>query len=432
VSRILVIKLAALGDVVQAFGPFAAIRAHHPGARITLLTTPPFAPLLARAPWFDEVWSEGRPGWTDPAALWRLARQLRHAAFDRVYDLQTSGRSSRYRWLVGRGAEWSGIAPGASHPHADPRATPCTRWSGSAGSWRRRASRRFRHRRGLARCRRCRASPCRRASALLVPGASAQRPGKRWPTERFAALAARLGMPCAVVGGPPSAAWPPPSPARWTSPARLRWWSWPRSRAGQALCVGNDTGPTHLAAATWHADDRHLRAGQRSCPVRAARRGRHGAARRTHRRRFGGSGAVGGPFRAEHVAAARPVLPDQPGRFQQSLQRAGSAEIAAAQGLARSLAHHLAEGGQVQRPGRLRHDLAHRGKDVGWRIPRPKRCAQPSRAASRSRPITSSAAERTMGPSSGCATSRVRRSAARRRSSSGTKSASEESKVNSS
>ena len=46
--RILVIKLAALGDVVQAFGHFAAIRAHHPGAYITLLTTPPFAPLLAR------------------------------------------------------------------------------------------------------------------------------------------------------------------------------------------------------------------------------------------------------------------------------------------------------------------------------------------------------------------------------------------------
>ena len=34
--RVLVIKLAALGDFAQAFGPFAAIRAHHPGARITL------------------------------------------------------------------------------------------------------------------------------------------------------------------------------------------------------------------------------------------------------------------------------------------------------------------------------------------------------------------------------------------------------------
>ena len=59
--RILVIKLGALGDFAQAFGPFAAIRAHHPGAEITLLTTPPFAPLARQAPWFDQVWENGRP-----------------------------------------------------------------------------------------------------------------------------------------------------------------------------------------------------------------------------------------------------------------------------------------------------------------------------------------------------------------------------------
>ena len=43
--RVLVIKLGALGDFVQGFGPFAAIRAHHPTAHITLLTTRPFAAL---------------------------------------------------------------------------------------------------------------------------------------------------------------------------------------------------------------------------------------------------------------------------------------------------------------------------------------------------------------------------------------------------
>ena len=34
--RILVIKLGALGDFAQAFGPFAAIRAHHPGLLLVL------------------------------------------------------------------------------------------------------------------------------------------------------------------------------------------------------------------------------------------------------------------------------------------------------------------------------------------------------------------------------------------------------------
>ena len=45
---ILVIRLGALGDFVLSMGPFAAIRAHHPDARIILLTTAPYAE-LARA-----------------------------------------------------------------------------------------------------------------------------------------------------------------------------------------------------------------------------------------------------------------------------------------------------------------------------------------------------------------------------------------------
>jgi hypothetical protein len=47
-SRVLVIKLGALGDFVQALGPMAAIKHHHAGAPITLLTTQPFA-AFARA-----------------------------------------------------------------------------------------------------------------------------------------------------------------------------------------------------------------------------------------------------------------------------------------------------------------------------------------------------------------------------------------------
>ncbi|MDP7425565.1 MAG: ADP-heptose--LPS heptosyltransferase, partial [Rhodospirillales bacterium] len=42
-KKILVIKLGALGDFVQAAGPFAAIRRHHQDAEITLLTAPAFA-----------------------------------------------------------------------------------------------------------------------------------------------------------------------------------------------------------------------------------------------------------------------------------------------------------------------------------------------------------------------------------------------------
>lgn len=252
-ERILVIKLASLGDFVQAFGPFAAIRAHHPAAEITLLTTPPYAGLARRSPWFDRIWEDGRPAWTDIPAVLRLARRLRGAGFRRVYDLQTSARSSRYRLLLPRRVEWSGIARGASHPHANPRRDfmhtierqreqlemagigrfPVPEMDfldGNVSAF------------GL---------PPR--FALLIPGASATRPGKRWPVERYAALAAGLDMPVAVVGGKAEAALA--GEIRAAAPGTLDL----TGRTGfaelgaiarrAAFAVGNDTGPTHLVAA---------------------------------------------------------------------------------------------------------------------------------------------------------------------------------------
>jgi ADP-heptose:LPS heptosyltransferase len=248
--RILVIKLGALGDFAQAFGPFAAIRAHHPGAEITLLTTPPFAPLARQAPWFDLVWEGGRP--KGLAALWALGRQLRAARFDRVYDLQTSDRSSRYHWLVGRGVEWSGIAAGASHPHANPRRdfmhtverqreqlamAGISHFPAPELGWLDADITRF-------------ALPER--FALLIPGASPGRPAKRWPVENFAALAAALDIPAVILGGPAEAS---------LGAAISKASSGARDLTGKtsfadiaalarraAFCIGNDTGPTHLGA----------------------------------------------------------------------------------------------------------------------------------------------------------------------------------------
>ncbi len=253
-TRILVIKLAALGDVVQAFGPFAAIRAHHPGAEVTLLTTPPYAGLLRRSPWFDRIWEDGRPAWTDRPAVWRLAGRLRAARFARVYDLQTSSRSSRYRLMVGRGAEWSGIAPGASHPHANPvrdlmhtaeRQREQLEMAGLAGFPAPALDWLDDDIAGLGLPERF---------ALLVPGASPGRPGKRWPAERFAALAAGLDLPAAVIGGPAEAplaatiaAARPGATVDLTGRTSLAGLGAVARRA--AFAIGNDTGPTHLAAA---------------------------------------------------------------------------------------------------------------------------------------------------------------------------------------
>ena len=112
-SRILVIKLGALGDVVQALGPMAAIRAHHRQAHIVLLTSQPFADFLRASPYVDEVWVDPRPHKLNLPGLLALRARLRGGAFERVYDLQTSDRSGLYFRLMGPGRPaWSGIASG--------------------------------------------------------------------------------------------------------------------------------------------------------------------------------------------------------------------------------------------------------------------------------------------------------------------------------
>lgn len=189
--RILVIKLSALGDVVMALGPMQAIRRHHGDAHITILTTPLYAPLLKEAGVADEIWADGRP--KGLRATLALRRKLRDAKFVRVYDLQTSGRSSSYFHLMRpRPPEWSGIAKGCSHPHKDARRDfihTLERQRGQladAGisdvappdlSFAKADIARF----GL-----------RAPFVLLVPGGSAHRPEKRWPVENFGELARRL------------------------------------------------------------------------------------------------------------------------------------------------------------------------------------------------------------------------------------------------
>lgn len=121
-DRILVIKLGALGDVIQALGPMRAIREHHPDAFITCMTTKPYYELLAATGYFDAIWEHRRPTNIDLMGWITLRVKLRAPRYRRVYDLQTSSRSNRFYKLIWPGPypEWSGNAPGCSHPHRNP------------------------------------------------------------------------------------------------------------------------------------------------------------------------------------------------------------------------------------------------------------------------------------------------------------------------
>lgn len=258
-ARILVIKLGALGDFVQALGPAKAIRAHHGGAHVVLLTSAPYVDFAKASGYFDEVWvDEERPKAWQVGRVLRLRNKLKGGNFDRVYDLQTSDRSSFYFHILGPGKrpEWSGIARGCSHPHDNSdRGLMHTRerqaeqlaLAGIAQvpepdlSWADADIDRF---------------AVKAPYALLVPGGAPHRPAKRWPAERYAALANRLmaeGITPVLLGARAEQGIlqliAHDAPGAVNLCAKTDFLDIATLARGAKLAVGNDTGPMHIISA---------------------------------------------------------------------------------------------------------------------------------------------------------------------------------------
>lgn len=254
-EAVLVIKLGALGDMIQALDSFHDIRAHHRDARITLLTTPPFAGLTARMPWFDAIWPDGRPDASDTSALFRLVARLRRERFGRAYDLQCNHRTALYRrLLVGpHRPQWIGTPRGAGGRAA---AAP-------------------RHNSDAMRAQLAAADvPPRRPTNLvwldgdvsalglpprfvmLVPGCSPAQPEKRWPAAKYAELGRRLrarGLDIVVTGTDADREVTAPLVAAIPDAVDLTWrtdlFQLATVARRAAGVVGNDTGPIFLSAA---------------------------------------------------------------------------------------------------------------------------------------------------------------------------------------
>ena len=256
-ERILVIKLGALGDFVQALAPIHAIRRHHGAAHLTLLTTRPYDELARASGWFDEVWVDERPQWWQLGGLLALRRRLRGGRFDRIYDLQTSDRRSAYYRLMGRPhPEWSGIAAGCSHPHINAARDAMHTMDRQAQQlkaagipavppadldWLDADIGRFGLKPGFV---------------LLVPGGAAHRPEKRWPPARYGTLARELisiGRQPVLIGAAAEADIIAEIVSRCRAAVDLSGKTSLLDIAGLARrasgAVGNDTGPMHIAAA---------------------------------------------------------------------------------------------------------------------------------------------------------------------------------------
>ncbi|WP_222182017.1 glycosyltransferase family 9 protein [Geminicoccus harenae] len=256
-AGVLVIKHGALGDVVLATGAMQAIVRHHPGERISLLTTAPYARLLEPSGWFAELIVDERPTLWTPLKLAGLMRRLARQRFSMVYDLQTSRRTALYYSLWPRPKpRWSGIAKGCSHPDHQPdreRIHTVARLTGQLAQA------------GIADV------PPPRVDfldgevghllpdgdfALLVPGCAPHRPDKRWPARHYGELATyllALGIRPLLIGTAAEAdairTIKEECPAAIDLGGRTSFGQIAALARRALFAVGNDTGPMHLIAA---------------------------------------------------------------------------------------------------------------------------------------------------------------------------------------
>ncbi|MEN6406542.1 MAG: glycosyltransferase family 9 protein [Thermoguttaceae bacterium] len=86
--RILIVRLSAIGDVIQSMPIACALRERFPDAFLTWIVEQRSAELLQNHPALDEVLTVPRGWLKSPKTLWRLRRQLRGRRFDIALEAQ--------------------------------------------------------------------------------------------------------------------------------------------------------------------------------------------------------------------------------------------------------------------------------------------------------------------------------------------------------
>jgi len=145
-KNILLIKLSAMGDVVQTIPLLNKLRHRYPKARIDWLVTPPTDELLRHNPAISNVVEFLRDEWSTPWKLTpfvssaRLIATLRAAQYDLVLDLQCQLRSAVFAFASGAPVRIGFDKPRADRWQASPRKIPDEAkkhaWQGAReGSW---------------------------------------------------------------------------------------------------------------------------------------------------------------------------------------------------------------------------------------------------------------------------------------------------------
>jgi heptosyltransferase I len=268
-SRILLVRLSAIGDVIHTLPLVCAIRKRFPSVWLTWVVEEKAAAVLEGHAAINEVIVLPRGWLKSPGRVWRLRRKLRQAKFDLAIDAQGLTKSAAAAWLsgaprrIGFGDPWGRELSrwlntelvDTTKPHAVERhlellrplgiESPAVKFDIPESEASRLAAEEIIRNHGAE-----------GGFALIAPGAGW--PSKLWPASRFAQVAAYLGrqwnLPTLVISGnAQERSWaeqiatesmgrakPAPSMSLAVLAAVAK-----RAR----LFVGSDTGPLHLAAA---------------------------------------------------------------------------------------------------------------------------------------------------------------------------------------
>lgn len=279
--KILLVRLREIGDVVFTTPAIRAVREQYPAAHLTYVVEPHAAPVVDRNPHIDQlIVAPRRRGVRGLLADVALGRSLRRQRFDLAIDFHGGPRAGLLTWLSGArervGYEVTGRSWIYTRRVSRPRALRArhsveNQWDllaalGIA------ALDRTRHPVEMAAEPEAAAAVQSRLAAagaaatdrVVVIHVSAGNPFRRWPIDRFVALAARIAEQpdaCVVITSGPSeqdAALQVVNGARSRLPGRAAnrvlacgEFSLAELRAlvdRAALYIGGDSGPLHIAA----------------------------------------------------------------------------------------------------------------------------------------------------------------------------------------
>jgi heptosyltransferase-1 len=248
-TRILVVRLGAMGDIIHTLPAVASLKHSHSGSRLTWAVEPRWAPLLAGNPFVDRLVTIRRDS---PASIFESLRALRAESYDFAVDFQGLIKSA----LVASLAAPERIF-GFDNSHLRERAAGLFYSNQTASASAHIVDRNL----DLAAA--AGASSVLRSFPLPLGLPQGELPSgdyilasplagwcsKQWPTAHYRTLAARLRRELAiplVLNGPPGAAFTDiPEALIHTSglPGLIH------ATRNAAAVIGVDSGPLHLAAA---------------------------------------------------------------------------------------------------------------------------------------------------------------------------------------